>query len=68
MVKLILYCLLTGCNTNGIVLMKAEMVLRGRKRGENEREEDKKKKEANKPLSGCLKSRYCTVKRGSSGI
>lgn len=38
MVKLILYSLLTGCNafisTNEIVLMKAEMVLRDRKRGE----------------------------------
>lgn len=48
MVKLILYSLLTGCNafvsTNGIVLMKAEMVLRGRKRGEKERGEGKKKR------------------------
>lgn len=48
MVKLILYSLLTGCNafvsTNGIVLMKAEMVLRGRKRGEKERGEGEKKR------------------------
>lgn len=38
MVKLILYLPLTGCNafisTNEIVLMKAEMVLRDRGRGE----------------------------------
>lgn len=48
MVKLILYSLLTGRNafvsTNGIVLMKAEMVLRGRKRGEKETGEGKKKR------------------------
>lgn len=72
MVKLILYSPLTGCNafisTNEIVLMKAEMVLRDRKRGEKERGEGKKKKKANQPISGCLKSRYCTVKRGSSRI
>lgn len=52
MVKLILYSLLTGCNafisTNGIVLMKAEMVLRGRKRGEKrEKRGEKKKKPTN---------------------
>lgn len=70
MVKLILYSPLTGCNafvsTNEIVLMKAEMVLRDRKRGEKERGEGKKK--PNQPISGWLKSRYCTVKRGGSGI
>lgn len=46
MVKLILYSLLTGCNafisTNGIVLMKMEMVLRDRKRGAKEKERGKK--------------------------
>lgn len=51
MVKLILYSLLTGCNafisTNGIVLMKAEMVLRGRKRGEKREKRGKKKKPTN---------------------
>lgn len=73
MVKLILYSPLTGCNafisTNEIVLMKAEMVLRDRKRGEKERGDGKKTNQpTDRPISSCLKSRYCTVKRGSSGI
>lgn len=76
MVKLILYSLLTGCNafisTNEIVLMKAENVLKGVGGGggggrERERRWGKKKKRKETVL-GCLKSRYCTVKRGSSRI
>lgn len=71
MVKLILYSLLTGSNAfvsiNEIVLMEAEMVLRDRKKKKRE-EKVKKKRPTNKPVSGCLKSRYCTVKQGSSGI
>lgn len=73
MVKLILYSLLTGCNafisTNEIVLMKAENVLRDRKRGEKERREgEEKKRKKKETMLGCLESRYCTVKRGSSRI
>lgn len=53
MVKLILYSPLTGCNafisTNEIVLMKAEMVLRDRKRGEKERGDGKKNQPTNRP-------------------
>lgn len=70
MVKLILYSLLTGCNafisTNEIVLMKAENVLKGVR--ERERKKMGKKKKRKETMLGCLKSRYCTVKRGSSRI
>lgn len=58
-VKLILYSQLPSCNafvsTSEIVLIKAEMVLRDRKRGEKERRGEKIK--INQPIFRCLKPR-----------
>jgi len=70
MVKLMLYSLLSGYNafisTNEIVLMKAEIVLRDRRKKEKERGEGKKS--PSQHISGCLKLRYCIVKRGGNGM